>query len=184
MVVNAAGVDGIGMRAVVENGGWYIGGADGAAAGTRIEAKLITASGFEGSRELRGALGGGGGIDSIAADGGGAERGAIDEACGGSGGGMLGIDTRGATGGGAVDAAGAFGAIGALGAMGDFAAAGRKRDGATRTAGSAVGALPDGLFPDFIPASFAIRKFQGCTIHSMIRASPDHGRGRAFPEAP
>lgn len=65
VVVNAAGVEGAGMRAVVESGAWNIGiggaaergaccgaycgavaGADGGAACTRIEAKLITASGF------------------------------------------------------------------------------------------------------------------------------------------
>jgi hypothetical protein len=58
-VVNAAGVDGACMRAVVESGAWYIGfggaygatcgalgGAEGGAAWTRIDAKLITASGF------------------------------------------------------------------------------------------------------------------------------------------
>ena len=73
---------------------------------------------------------------------------------------MLGIETRGAIGGGALEAvAGAFGAIGALGAIGAFAACGRKSDVATRTAGSAAGALPDGVFTDFDPASFAIRKF-------------------------
>jgi len=73
---------------------------------------------------------------------------------------MLGIDTRGAIGGGALEAAcGAFGAIGALGAIGGLAACGRKRDEATRTAGSAAGSLPDGAFTDFDAASFAIRKF-------------------------
>jgi hypothetical protein len=39
-----------------------LGGADGGAACTRIEAKLMTASGFIGSRDERGALGGGGGM--------------------------------------------------------------------------------------------------------------------------
>lgn len=80
---------------------------------------------------------------------------------------MLGIDTRGAIGGGAFEAvAGAFGGVGALGAIGAFAACGRNSDEATRTAGSAAGALPpdssrlpDGVLPDFDEASFAIRKF-------------------------
>jgi hypothetical protein len=73
---------------------------------------------------------------------------------------MLGAETRGATG--AADAweatCGTLGAIGALGASGAFVC-GRKSDGATRTAGSAASALPDGVFPDLVPASFAIRKF-------------------------
>ena len=71
---------------------------------------------------------------------------------------MLGIDTRGAIGGGALEAEGAFGAIGALGAIGDFAGCGRKSDDVRRTAGSAAGSLPDGVF-DLDAASFAIRKF-------------------------
>ena len=75
---------------------------------------------------------------------------------------MLGDDTRGASGAGefaAAEACGTFGAIGAFGAIGDFAGCARKSDGATRTAGSAASALPDGVLPDFCPASFAIRKF-------------------------
>lgn len=159
-----------------------LGGADGVAAGTRIEAKLITASGFIGSRDERGELGGGGGIEWMLSlgigaipggSGGGTERGAPDapdiDGAGGRTeagtdvGGMLGAETRGATGGGAEDAelapCGTFGAIGAFGASGAFDGCGRKSDEATRTAGSAASAPPDGAFPDLGPASFAIRKF-------------------------
>jgi hypothetical protein len=76
---------------------------------------------------------------------------------------MLGADTRGAMGGGAFEAlappCGTFGAIGAFGASGDFGDCGRKSEDATRTAGSAASALPDGVLPDLGPVSFAIRKF-------------------------
>lgn len=193
-----------------------LGGADGAAACTRIEAKLITASGFIGSRDERGALGGGVGIactaslaigaipggsgggtergaegaDDIEGAGGRTEAGAIDGAggrteAGTDVGGMLGADTRGATGAGeaALAPCGTFGAIGAFGASGAFEACGRKSDGATRTAGSAASAPPDGVFPDLGPASFAIRKFYGCMINSMGVSSSDHPDGRAFSEA-
>lgn len=119
----------------------------------------MTASGFIGARDERGALGGGGGIEwktSLAIG-----------AIGGSGGGMLGAETRGATGAGAEDEVadppcGTFadiGALGALGAIGAFADCGRNSEGATRTAGSAPSAPPDGVLPDRCPASFAIRKF-------------------------
>jgi hypothetical protein len=91
--------------------------------------------------------GSGGGAERGPTEGGGAERG--PEA-----GGMLGAAARGAF----APACGTFGAIGALGASGDFGACGRKSDWATRTAGSAASALPDGVFPDLCPASFAIRK--------------------------
>lgn len=103
-------------------------------------------------------------IGAIGGSGGGAERGATDavgiEELVPIGGGMLGAETRGATG--AIDGApacGTFGAIGAFGAMGAFALSGRKSEGATRTAGSAASGLPDGVFLDLAPASFAIRKF-------------------------
>jgi hypothetical protein len=69
---------------------------------------------------------------------------------------MLGADTRGAAGG---TLGATFAAIGALGASGDFGACGRKSEDATRTAGSAASALPDGVLPDLGPVSFAIRKF-------------------------
>ena len=89
----------------------------------------MTASGFIGSRDERGALlGGGGGIEwmaslaigAIGGSGGGADRGPTD------GGGMLGAETRGARGAGEADEEaeplrGTFGAIGALGAIGAFA---------------------------------------------------------------
>jgi hypothetical protein len=126
-----------------------------------------------------GAIGGsGGGIErgpadgGAGTDGGGADayeaRGPIEtggmEALGPTGGGgMLGAETRGAMGaGGAEDAGplrGTFGAIGALGAIGAFAECGRNIEDATRTAGSAASALPDGVFADRCPVSFAIRKF-------------------------
>src|SRR5688500_11711963 len=106
-----------------------------------------------------GGAGSGGGTergpDTGASDAGGLDAGAIDAL--GPTGGMLGAETRGAAGGGAL--CGILGAIGAFGARGAFAECGRKSDGATRTAGSAASALPDGVFPDRCPASFAIRKF-------------------------
>ena len=70
---------------------------------------------------------------------------------------MLGAETRGA--GGGATLCGTFGAIGALGAIGAFGDCGRNSEDATRTAGSAASALPDGVFPDRCPASLAIRKF-------------------------
>ena len=119
--------------------------------------------------------------------GGGTERGGADDIDGAGGrtedGGMLGADTRGATGAAeAVELApcGTFGAIGAFGASGAFDACGRKSDEATRTAGSAASAPPDGVFPDLGPASFAIRKFYGCRINSMGVSSSDHHDGCAF----
>jgi hypothetical protein len=73
---------------------------------------------------------------------------------------MLGDETRGATGAIEPDAVVCtFGAVGALGAIGAFAVCGRKREGATRTAGSAASGLPACALPDLAPASFAIRKF-------------------------
>lgn len=88
----------------------------------------------------------------IGGSGGGADRGPE------AGGGMLGAETRGATGAAAAPC-GTFGAMGAFGAIGAFALCGRKSDGATRTAGSAASASPAGALPDLCPASFAIRKF-------------------------
>src|SRR5688500_4863602 len=101
--------------------------------------------------------GSGGGADRGAYDGGGeesgpTETGGIDALGPTGGGGMLGAETRGATG--AADAwdpaCGTFGAIGALGASGPFVC-GRKSEDATRTAGSAASALPEGVFPDLRP---------------------------------
>ena len=131
------------------------------------------------------------GADDIDGAGGRTEAGAIDGAGGRTeAGGMLGADTRGATGAGeAAELAppapceGTFGAIGAFGARGAFDACGRKSDGATRTAGSAASASPDGFFPDLGPAAVAIRKFYGCRINSMGVSSPDHLDGCAFSDA-
>lgn len=169
-VANAAGVDGIGMRAVVGTGSSSIGcgsisGADGirsvcgagcivmiggggidasfgalggvggTAAWTRIDARLITASGFDGLRELEGGAGGA----------------AFTGRCGG------GLLT------GARGARGAFGAIGASGARGAADGRGGGAD-ETRTAGRGapgdfpvvLGAVVDALSSPAI----ACRKFQ------------------------
>lgn len=157
-VANAAGVDGIGMRAVVGTGSSSIGcgggcivmiggggidasfgalgGVGGTAAWTRIDARLITASGFDGLRELEGGAGGAAFTGS------------------GGGGGLL-TGARGAR--------GAFGAIGASGARGAADGRGGGAD-ETRTAGRGapgdfpvvLGAVVDALSSPAI----ACRKFQ------------------------
>lgn len=184
-MTNAPGVEGIGMRAVIGAGSSAIisgadgmrmvcggggtamigggggctrgalGGAGGIAAGMRIDARLITASGFDGLRELEGALFGGSGIA------GGSGAGA---AWTGSGGGGLLAGPRGATD--AFATIGAFGALGALGAIGALGAVDGRGGGAdeTRTAGSGAAGRFPGVLCTWLEvlgsAAIAIRKFQ------------------------